>query len=95
MAAPQKGLRNAASALVRRKGLLLPALLLAVAAAALATVFAHRAALADALLAQLQATSAQRGAPSTAGQVSALAHCCGGGTYMDACRAIVWQVSVV
>ncbi len=73
MAAPQKGLRNAASALARRKGLLLPALLLAVAAVVLYTVFAHRAALADALLTHLQATSSnQRPAASGAGQVPAL-----------------------
>ena len=72
MAAPQKGLRNAASALVRRRGLLLPALLLAIAAAVLSTVFAYRAALADALLTQLQATSAQRAAASSAEQVPAL-----------------------
>ena len=60
MAVPQKGLRSAASALVRRRPLLLPALLVAVAAAVLSTVFVYRAALADALLTQLRAASSQR-----------------------------------
>ena len=72
MAVPQKGLRNAASALARRK-VLLPALLAAVAAVLLSTVFVYRAALADALLTQLQATSAPQSAASVTEQVPATA----------------------
>ena len=68
MAVPQKGLRSAASILARRK-VLLPALLAAVAAALLSAVVVYRAALADALLAQLQATAAQKARVCTADQV--------------------------
>ena len=70
MAVPQKGLRNAAAFLARRR-LLLPALLAAIAATLLSAVVVYRAALADALLAQLQATAAQPSAACATDQVHA------------------------